>query len=85
MQARHLLLQGFLTCVVLASANYAVGRMASTTVASQLLERCRNNTHFTDLFLGNSLIAAGIDERDFNEAFGSNNSAFNAGCGSTSP
>lgn len=85
MQARHLFLQGFLTCLMLASANYAVGRMASTTVASQLLEKCRNNIHFTDLFLGNSLIAAGIDEKAFDKASGSKHKAFNAGCGSTSP
>ena len=85
MQAYYLFLQGFLTCLVLASANYAVGSLASTTVASQLLEKCRNNIYFTDLFLGNSLIAAGIDENSFNEERNNDCKAFNAGCGSTKP
>ena len=85
MLSRHFITQVFFAGLVLAGANYAVGMMAKTTVASQLLHKCRTQSNYTDLFIGNSLIAAGIDEKTFNERSGANRIAFNAGCGSTSP
>jgi hypothetical protein len=85
MLSRHFITQVFFAGLVLAGANFAIGLMAKTTVASELLHKCRTHINYTDLFIGNSLIASGIDEKTFNESSGGNRIAFNAGCGSTSP
>jgi hypothetical protein len=85
MLSRHFITQVIFAGLVLAGANFAIGMLAKTTIASQLLDKCRTQSDHTNIFIGNSLIAAGIDEKTFNETGGGNRIAFNAGCGSTSP
>jgi hypothetical protein len=65
MKFRHLAVQLGLTAVVLAAANLGVRRLAENSVPRQLLRHGDGSQPATDLFLGNSTMAAGLDETTF--------------------
>jgi hypothetical protein len=65
MTARALLLQFLCAGVTLVAANVAVQCLAQNSVPRQMLRAAQQTTGVTDLFLGNSTMAAGLDERAF--------------------
>ena len=66
MRYYSLFLQIFIAGVILGFANLGVGKLAKTSFANQLRDHCEAVKNPTDIFLGNSLAAAGIDEEVFN-------------------
>lgn len=65
MTARHLSAQFVLAALVLLAANVLVSRLAVNSVPRQLLQTAARSAPATDLFLGNSTMAAGLDEAAF--------------------
>ncbi len=84
MRYYSLFLQIFIAGVILGVANLGVEKLAKTSTANQLRDHCEAVKNPTDIFLGNSLAAAGIDEEVFNLQ-NPKRCALNAGCGSTGP
>jgi len=74
------------TAVVLAAFNLTVHRLARNSVPRQLITRLNSVSGVTHLALGNSLMAAGFDEKAFDQKLGSHSTrSVNAGLGSTGP
>jgi hypothetical protein len=65
MSKRQLAAQVALALAVLAAANAAVAWLARNSVPRQVLRRGASSPPATDLFLGNSTMAAGLDESAF--------------------
>lgn len=65
MTLRHLLIQLGLAAGMMVVANVAVQCLAINSVPRQLLRTAERSEPATDLFLGNSTMAAGIDEASF--------------------
>jgi len=72
------------TLVVLVGANGGVALLARNSVPRQLLRHCALAEPATDLFLGNSTMAAGFDEAEFTAA-SPDRRGVNAALGATSP
>ncbi len=62
---RHLVLQILLAFAVIVAGNVLVKKLAYDSVPRQKLLKGQRSEPATDLFLGNSVIAAGIDESAF--------------------
>jgi hypothetical protein len=74
--------------LMLAAFNYAIERFAMHSVPRQLLSKIAAASQVKQLFLGNSLMAAGLDEDAFASSWDSARrgaSPLNAGLGSSSP
>ena len=84
MKLRHLIVQFLLATAVLISANIGVQILSRNSLPRQLLRRCALAERATDLFLGNSTMASGLDARAF-EAGQPDCHALNAALGSTGP
>ncbi|WP_439625379.1 hypothetical protein [Gemmata sp.] len=84
MNASYFITQLAVTAIVLGAANWFVARAAVNTVPRQLLRHCEEGNPATDLFLGNSMMAAGLDETAFTTARPDRH-GLNAGLGSTGP
>ncbi len=84
MKLRQFAMQVVLTCAVLLAANVAVSRLAANSVPRQLLRKIDRSEPVTDVFLGNSTMAAGCDEAAF-EAAAPGHRALNLGLGATTP
>lgn len=84
MRAWNLITQLAIMSAILAAFNFYIGSASRKTVASQLLTKCSEAGNPTDVFLGNSLMAAGFDEKEFQKA-APKSRPLNAACGSTGP
>jgi hypothetical protein len=83
MRRRDWAVQVAVALAVLVAANVAILRMASNSVPRQLLRKAEQAERATDLFLGNSTMAAGLDEAAF-AAGAPGRRALNLGMGSSS-
>jgi hypothetical protein len=81
---RSLLVQLTVAATALVAANVFVQRSASGTIPRRLLEEAERSPVATDLFLGNSTMAAGLDRAAF-EAATPGQVPLNLGMGSSSP
>ena len=68
MTVRALVVQLLLAMAVIALANLGIQKLAANSNPRQLLRRGERAEHATDLFLGNSTMAAGLDEAAFAES-----------------
>jgi hypothetical protein len=84
MKLHSLFIQIIIALVVVAEANVIVHSRAGNSVPRQLLRHGEQAAVATDLFLGNSTMAAGLDETSFAEAFPGSR-PLNLGLGSSSP
>lgn len=84
MKVRHLTVQIALTLAVLVAGNLVVSRLAQNSVPRQTLRKGEQSDPANDLFLGNSLVAAGLDEAAFATA-APGRRPLNLGLGSSSP
>jgi len=84
MKLRHLLFQVTILVLLLVLVNVVVQRLSANSVARQLLRKCEQVDSVTDVFLGNSTMAAGLDEAMFGAAR-PGRGALNAALGSSSP
>lgn len=81
----HCLAMQFALCVVaLTAANAVVQHLASDSMPRLLLRRSEQGQFATDVFLGNSTMAAGLEEAAFAAAF-PGRAPLNLGLGSTTP
>ncbi len=86
MSRRDLLVAVAVLLLVLAGFNAAIARYGTGAVARQLLRRIDGARDVRYVATGNSLMAAGFDERAFEEAAGlPRGTALNAALGSSSP
>ncbi|QOV90629.1 hypothetical protein [Humisphaera borealis] len=84
MTFRPLALQLALATCALIALNIGVARLARKSVPRQLLDRSERSKPATDLFLGNSTMAAGLDEMAF-AAAQPGSRPLNLGLGATKP
>jgi len=82
--SRHLIQQFVISFAVLVLANFLVDRLAINSVPRQLIRTAGSLEAPTDLFLGNSTMAAGLDQATFAEGC-SGCRPINLGLGSSSP
>jgi hypothetical protein len=84
MKPYHLGIQFLLMGSVAVAINMATVRLVSNSVPRQLIRKAKDASQATDVLLGNSLIAAGIDEAAFTRVL-PNRKPLNLGLGATSP
>lgn len=65
MAARHFFIQCALAVLLLVLSNLAVRQLAVNSVPRQILKSAQESPPASDLFLGNSTMAAGVDEGAF--------------------
>ena len=73
--------QASIALAIMIAGNVGISVMARNSVARQVLAKGENSARASDLFVGSSTVAAGIDERAFEEI--QSGHALNLGLGST--
>ena len=84
MKPHHLLIQIVMAMAVLAAANAAVVELARDSTPRQLLHHSEQAAPATDLFLGDSTVAAGVDTAAF-AAVLAGHRPLNLGLGASTP
>ncbi len=89
MTSRDLIRAGVLALFLLSGVNLLVGRLSSNSIPRQWLRRLSTEVAQREtLFMGNSVVAAGIDSTEFDrtaDGAGVQGRSFNAGLGGTGP